>query len=103
VRTAAERLSGNCQTTMQLAKPCFDRLSTNGKNTVKAMPDPFALSLSKGERGMNSPCRVISGEPLNVVAVVKRVTWFVRRLSWEELAQQSEAFYVHKKGKRVPS
>ena len=29
---------------------CFDRLSTNGKSPTIAMPAPFALSLSKGER-----------------------------------------------------
>src|SRR5437016_9167274 len=29
---------------------CFDRLSTNGKSPTIAMPVPFALSLSKGER-----------------------------------------------------
>jgi hypothetical protein len=50
-----ERLSGNRQTTLQLTKPCFDRLSTNGKNPTNAMPDPFALSLSKGERRTNRP------------------------------------------------
>ena len=29
---------------------CFDRLGTNGKSPTVAMPAPFALSLSKGER-----------------------------------------------------
>src|SRR5438034_11232271 len=33
---------------------CFDRLSTNGKSPTIAMPAPFALSLSKGERGFFS-------------------------------------------------
>jgi hypothetical protein len=33
---------------------CFDRLSTNGKSSAISPPDPFALSLSKGERGVFS-------------------------------------------------
>ncbi len=33
-----------------MTKPYFDKLSTNGKNPTNARPDPFALSLSKGER-----------------------------------------------------
>src|SRR5438093_11750876 len=35
---------------LKKAFSCFDRLSTNGKSPTIAMPAPFALSLSKGER-----------------------------------------------------
>jgi hypothetical protein len=31
---------------------CFDRLSTNEKSSTISTPAPFALSLSKGERGV---------------------------------------------------
>jgi len=31
---------------------CFDRLSTNGKSPTTSSLPPFALSLSKGERGV---------------------------------------------------
>src|SRR5438128_12198346 len=37
---------------LKKACPCFDRLSTNGKSPAILTPDPFALSLSKGERGV---------------------------------------------------
>jgi hypothetical protein len=30
---------------------CFDTLSMNGESLMFSMPPPFALSLSKGERG----------------------------------------------------
>ena len=40
---------------------CFDRLSTNGKSPTIAMPAPFALSLSKGERrGFQYPLKLIA-------------------------------------------
>src|SRR2546425_8764798 len=35
---------------LKKAFSCFDRLSTNGKSPTIALPAPFALSLSKGER-----------------------------------------------------
>jgi hypothetical protein len=31
---------------------CFDRLSMNGKSSIFSIPVSFALSLSKGERGV---------------------------------------------------
>jgi len=37
---------------LKMACTCFDRLSTNGKTAKTSIPDPFALSLSKGERGV---------------------------------------------------
>jgi hypothetical protein len=37
---------------LKKAWTCFDRLSTNGKSSAISTPDPFALSLSKGERGV---------------------------------------------------
>ena len=49
---SSKRVSENYQTTLYLTKPYFDRLSTNGKNPTNARPDPFVLSLSKGERRM---------------------------------------------------
>jgi hypothetical protein len=38
-----------------IEKPCFDRLSTNGKSSTFSIPDPFALSLSKGEQRIKRP------------------------------------------------
>src|SRR5439155_11530063 len=37
---------------LKKAFSCFDWLSTNGKSPVLSTLDPFALSLSKGERGV---------------------------------------------------
>jgi len=37
---------------LKKAYTCFDRLSTNGKSAKISTLDPFALSLSKGERGV---------------------------------------------------
>ncbi len=56
-----KRLYGNCQMALQLARLCFDKLNTNGKNLTKTRLTPFALSLSKGERRR----AVASGEALN--------------------------------------
>ena len=56
-RRSQDALTQNRIPTLQLTKPCFDRLSTNGKNPTNTRPDPFALSLSKGERRMNSDFR----------------------------------------------
>ena len=41
--------------TTERAKPCFDRLSTNGKSLTISVPNPFALSLSKGEQRRSRP------------------------------------------------
>src|SRR2546426_11818569 len=46
---------------LKKALSCFDRLSTNGKSPTIAMPAPFALSLSKGERrGFQYPLKLIA-------------------------------------------
>src|SRR5439155_1096128 len=39
---------------LQKLLACFDRLRTNGKSSTSSTSDPFALSLSKGERGVFS-------------------------------------------------
>src|SRR5439155_2541516 len=42
---------------------CFDRLSTNGKSPTIASLPPFALSLSKGERGVfQQPVKRLPGQ-----------------------------------------
>jgi hypothetical protein len=47
-----EARSGALNRVLKKAWTCFDRLSTNGKSSAISTPDPFALSLSKGERGV---------------------------------------------------
>src|SRR5919108_4799184 len=37
---------------LKKAYTCFDRLSTDGKSPTISVTGPFALSLSKGERGV---------------------------------------------------
>ncbi len=69
-------LGGSLETvkqTTERAKPCFDRLSTNGKSFTSSAPAPFALSPSTGsgqayrrvDRREAGPYRVISEEPLH--------------------------------------
>jgi hypothetical protein len=45
---------GSFKQDAEKAWTCFDRLSTNEKSSAVLTPDPFALSLSKGELGLFS-------------------------------------------------
>src|SRR5690349_21357397 len=48
---------GSFNRTPKKSWTCFDRLSTNGNCSAISTPDPFALSLSKGERGVLQPAK----------------------------------------------
>src|SRR5262245_41293405 len=45
-------LCGSLSGLLRKGFSCFDQLSTNGEPPTSALPNPFALSLSKGERGI---------------------------------------------------
>jgi hypothetical protein len=54
---------------LQKADACFDRLSTNGKSTKISTSEPFALSVSKGER------RVFQCPARNLPFATSRPKW----------------------------
>ena len=48
----AELIPSLARRLLKSGSSCFDRLSMNGKSSIFSIPVLFALSLSKGERGV---------------------------------------------------